>query len=112
MPDSPTSPDAEVGLPRGQEDDEAVPEPTPPRPSRCCFCCRCKKPMTALELREENDRRKTMGMPLLDAEEGLTRKEARKRRKEVREVCCVCCSPPLSSVSWQRARSRLGGGMQ
>lgn len=39
--------------------------------------------MTALELREENDRRRTKGIPLLGEEEGLTKKEARKRRKEV-----------------------------
>eukprot|EP00752_Nemacystus_decipiens_P012046 g10680.t1 len=46
----------------------------------CCFCS--KKPMTPLELRAENDRRRTLGMPLLDEEEGLTAKEARERRKE------------------------------
>lgn len=42
--------------------------------------------MTPLELREENDRRRTVGMPLLDEDEGLTRKEAKKKRKEVRVV--------------------------
>lgn len=41
-------------------------------------------PMTPLELREENDRRRTLGMPLLDEEDGLSRKEAKRRRREVR----------------------------
>lgn len=50
----------------------------------CCCCFGGKKPMTPLELRAENDRRRTLGMPLLDEEEGLTAKEAKERRKEVR----------------------------
>lgn len=43
----------------------------------------CQVPMSQLELRQENDRRKTLEMPLLDGDEGLTKKEAAKRRKEV-----------------------------
>lgn len=39
--------------------------------------------MSSLELRQENDRRKTLGMTLLDGDEGLTKQEAAKKRKEV-----------------------------
>lgn len=49
-----------------------------------CCCFGGKKGMTPLEMRAENDRRRTRGMPLLDEEEGLTAKEAKERRKEVR----------------------------
>lgn len=87
-PSSPTSsqsPEAELRLPGDVMSDDSEDEKSDGRCCAGCCCCFCgKKPMTALELREENDRRRALGMPLISEEEGLTRKEARKRRKEVR----------------------------
>ena len=87
--------DAEVGLPSARRRPGGKVPEDPEEPGCfgeggccgclcCCFRCNRKKPMTPLELREENDRRRTLGMPLLDEEETMTRKEAKKKRKEVR----------------------------
>lgn len=83
-PDSPASShsaDAEVGLSAGRPGDRAPGGGAAKGSGRCC--CFGKKPMNPLELREENDRRRTMGMPLLGEEEALTKKEAKHKRKEV-----------------------------
>ncbi|CAM9992524.1 unnamed protein product [Ectocarpus sp. 6 AP-2014] len=82
QPVSPISADAEIGS--GRPGNRAAANAEEDRRGGgggwCCFGG--KKPMTQLELRAENDRRRTLGMPLLDEEEGLTAKEARERRKE------------------------------
>lgn len=82
-PSSSFSADAEVGWARPSD-----PSPEARRKKIGGWCCGCggKTPMTALELREENDRRRTKGMPLLSEDEGLTRKEAKRKRKEVRTL--------------------------
>lgn len=89
-PGSPTSSqstEAEWRRPGDMIPDDSDDEKTGRNCCAGCCCCFCgKKPMTALELREENDRRRALGMPLISEEEGLTRKEARKRRKEVRTM--------------------------
>lgn len=82
-PDSPASShsaDAEVGLSAGRPGDKGRGGATRGGGRCCCFG---KKPMSPLELREENDRRRTLGMPLLGEEEALTRKDAKKKRKQV-----------------------------
>lgn len=85
QPDSPISNDAEVGAgrPGNRRAAEEEEEDESDDGGGCC-CFGGKKPMSPLELRAENDRRRTLGMPLLDEEAGLTAKEAREKRKEVR----------------------------
>ncbi|CAM9280641.1 unnamed protein product [Ectocarpus sp. 8 AP-2014] len=81
QPVSPISADAEIGSGRpGNRAAANAGEDSRGGGGWCCFGG--KKPMTQLELRAENDRRRTLGMPLLDEEEGLTAKEAKERRKE------------------------------
>lgn len=53
------------------------------RKAKSCCGWGGRRPLTPLELREENDRRKTLGMPLLDEDDVLTLREAKKKRKEV-----------------------------
>lgn len=85
QPVSPISADAEIGSGRpGNRAAVNAGEDRRGGGGGCC-CFGGKKPMSQLELRAENDRRRTIGMPLLDEEEGLTAKEARERRKEVRQ---------------------------
>lgn len=78
----PESPDAEIGLPAQDEEGKEDPR-SAPRSSGCCCFCRGEQPMTALELREENDRRRAMGVALLDPDAVLTKNEARKKQREV-----------------------------
>lgn len=86
-PNAPVSPasshsaDAEVGLGAGRPGARDAEDGEAKRSGGCCGFG--KKPMNPLQLREENDRRRTMGMPLLGEEEALTRKEAKTKRKQV-----------------------------